>query len=76
VNGLLPTLQVDNRQAAHAQADAAVEVKTVVVWPTMADGSAHPSQQSLVNVRPVVTNYANNSTHTLISRGLTRIKRI
>ena len=70
VNGLLPTFQVDDRQAAHAQADGAVHVKTIIVWPTMADRSAHPSQQSLVNVRPVVTNYAYNSTHKTFSKSL------
>jgi hypothetical protein len=50
VNGLLATLQVDDREAAHAEADGAVKIKAVVVWSTMANGSAHPRDQSLVNV--------------------------
>ena len=50
VNRLLPALQVDDRQAAHAQADRAVEVEPVVIRSTMLDGSAHPRDQRLVNV--------------------------
>jgi hypothetical protein len=65
MNGLLPTLQVDDRQAPHTQPDCTLHVKTVIVRPAMADRGAHPSHQGLVNVRPVVTNYAYDSTHTL-----------
>ena len=66
VDGLLPTLQVDYRQAPHAKAYRPVDIKAIIVWSTMTDRRAHPSQQILVNVRPVATNYACNSTHTLL----------
>jgi hypothetical protein len=50
VNGLLPTLQIDYRQAAHAKADGTVKVKAIVVWTAMPDGSAHASYQRPVDV--------------------------
>jgi hypothetical protein len=64
VNGLLPTLQVDDRQSPHAKAYRPVDIEAIIVWSTMADRRAHSGQQGAVNVRPVVTNYACNSTHT------------
>jgi hypothetical protein len=50
VNGLLPTLQVDYRQAPHTKAYRPVDIKAIIVWSTMPDRSAHSRQQILVNV--------------------------
>jgi hypothetical protein len=50
VNGLLPTLQVDYREAAHAKTHRAIDVEAIIIRPTMPDGSAHPAEECLVNV--------------------------
>ena len=63
VNGLLPALQIDDREASHAQPDGIVEVEAVVVWSPMTNGGAHPRHEGLVNSQTIVSNYANNSTH-------------
>ncbi len=52
VDGLLPAFQVDDGEAAHGEADRAVDVKTVVVRPAMADRLVHAGQQRFVNGLP------------------------
>jgi hypothetical protein len=49
VNRLLPALQVDDRQAAHAKADRLIEIETIIVRSTMTDGGAHAAEQCLID---------------------------
>ena len=44
VDGLLTTLQVDDREPAHREADRAVDVETIVVRTAMTDRVVHPRQ--------------------------------
>src|SRR5678815_2330754 len=66
VNGLLTTLEVNDRQASHRQTDRAIDVESVFVGTTVTNCLVHPSQQSLVNRFSVVSNESYDATHMLI----------
>src|ERR1700754_425033 len=63
VNRLLTAFQVDDREPAHPEANGAINVKTVVVRPAMANRVAHARQQLFVNRLAVVSNESNDATH-------------
>jgi len=56
VDGLFTTLQIDDRQPAHAQADATINVKAIIVRTAVLDRIAHPGQQLLVDSFTVISN--------------------
>ena len=60
---LLTTLDVDDRQPANAEPYAPIDVESILIGTSMADGFAHAREQRLVNRFRAVSNYAYNSTH-------------
>ncbi len=63
VNRLLPALEIDDREAAHCQADGSVDIEAVFVRAAMPDRFIHAGQQRFVNRLAVVSNESNDSTH-------------
>jgi hypothetical protein len=44
VNRLLAALEIDDRKPAHPETNWTVDVKPIVIGPTVPDGVAHPSE--------------------------------
>jgi hypothetical protein len=63
VNWLFAAVQVDNGQPAHTQANRTLKVKAVVIRAAMANRIAHLTDEPLVHVITIVSNYAGYATH-------------
>jgi hypothetical protein len=59
---LLATGEIDDRQAAHPQADLLVKIKPILVGSAMVNRLAHATDQRLVHIA-IAANYAYYSTH-------------
>src|SRR5437016_14471187 len=60
---LMAALQIDNREAAHREADAGAKIKSVVIRSSMADRVVHAGEQFAVYLRAITANNACYSTH-------------
>jgi hypothetical protein len=63
-DGLMSGRQIDDAQATHTNADAALNVNSVIVGAAMDYGSAHSPQSFGIHARVATKlHYAGNSTH-------------
>jgi len=63
VNWLLAAFNVNDRKSPHSQTDSRIEVEAVIVWATVSYRGAHSRHEIVIDIQPVVTNNAYNSTH-------------
>src|SRR5258708_22001876 len=67
--------EIDNTEAAHAQADLALHVETVIVRPAMRHDVAHAVQNRGISGRVAPKfQYSSDSTHRLAATPLLRIQ--
>ena len=69
-DGLPPGLEVDDPEAAHAEADARAEVEAVLVRATMRDGRAHGAQLVHGDRTPVETYRTGDTAHRALTSTL------
>src|SRR2546423_4390246 len=66
VHWLVPAFDLEDRQPAHAQADAATKIEAIVVGTAMTDRVGHPLKQAAIDGRIVGAHNSSYAAHCLI----------